>query len=246
MAYVALAAATVGAFFVTQHLKVSTPLIAGFPKPTPGVISPDGTGCGGSYRVARFSFYLLNRADDVAVYVVGPSGIIVRTLASGRPMRREVRTQFPWDGHEDDGRVAPDGMYVFRVALLRQNRTVDYTRVPVTVLSSPPHPVITAVAPAHVRQGGTPVQIRYSGNEQRAVTVRIYRIGRRDSARLVKSFHAGWRGATWDGRVRRRPAPAGRYLIGLEVQDRACNVGRFPPRLPPSEGSVAQAEVTVS
>ena len=37
--FVALAIATVGAFFVTQHLKVTTPLIAGFPAPVPSAIT---------------------------------------------------------------------------------------------------------------------------------------------------------------------------------------------------------------
>ena len=44
-AFGALIVATVAAFFVTQHLKVSTPLIAGFPHPSPSAISPAGNGC---------------------------------------------------------------------------------------------------------------------------------------------------------------------------------------------------------
>ena len=35
VAFAALVAATIGAFFVTQHLKVTTPLIQGFPRPVP-------------------------------------------------------------------------------------------------------------------------------------------------------------------------------------------------------------------
>jgi hypothetical protein len=247
-AFAALAVATVGAFFVTQHLKVSTPLIAGFPKPTPAVISPDGNGCGGGHRVARFSFYLLHRADDVAVYVVDTSGTIVRTLASGRHMRRGVRIPdglFLWDGREDNGGVAPDGEYYFRVALLHQNRTVEYTRVPVTVKSSPPHPIVTSVSPALIPKGGAPVQIRYRGNEQRAVTVRIYRTDPLGATRVVKRFRAGWRGASWDGRIRQRPAPPGTYLVGLTVQDAACNTGQFPPSTPPIPASTPHAGVTV-
>lgn len=247
-AFAALAAATVGAFFVTQHLKVSTPLIAGFPKPTPAVISPAGYGCGGSHRVARFSFYLLHRADDVAVYVVDQTGTIVRTLTSGRHMRRGVRDPdglFQWDAREDSGRVAPDGMYYFRVALLHQNRTVEYTRVPVTVKSSPPHPVVTGVSPALIPQGGTPAQVRYRGNEQRPGTVRIYRTDPPGAPRLVKRFRAGWRGALWDGNIAQRPAPAGTYLFGLEVTDAACNSGEFPPAIPPVPGSTPHAGITV-
>jgi FlgD Ig-like domain len=247
-AFAALAAATVGAFFVTQHLKVSTPLIAGAPQPTPAVIDPTGNGCGGRYRIARFSFYLLHRADDVAVYVVDQSGTIVRTLASGRHMRRKVRTpdgQFPWNGREDDGSVAPDGTYYFRVALLHQNRTVQYTKTPVQVKTVPPRPTVTSVSPSLIPQSSTPVMIRYRGTEQRGVVVRIYRTDLPGALRLVKSFGAGWRGASWDGRIRQRPAPAGTYLVGLEVTDKACNTGRFPLTMPPPPGSTAHAGITV-
>ncbi|MEA2161271.1 MAG: hypothetical protein QOD66_3651 [Solirubrobacteraceae bacterium] len=247
-AFAALSAATVGAFFVTQHLKISTPLIAGAPNPTPAVISPTGNGCGGRYRITNFSFYLLNRADDVAVYVVDQSGTIVRTLASGRHMRRKVRTpdgQFPWNGREDNGRVAPDGTYYFRVALLHQNRTVQFTRTPVQVKTVPPHPSVTSVSPSLIPQGGAPVLIRYGGDEQRGPTVWIYRTDLPGAPRLVKSFRAGWRGASWDGKIRQHPAPAGTYLVGLKVTDKACNTGRFPPTIPPSPGSTPHAGVTV-
>ncbi len=245
-AYAALAVATVGAFFVTQHLKVSLPLVSPNAHPTPAIISPEGQGCAGAHRrVGAFSFYLLNRADNVAVYVVDASGTIVRTLASGWRMPRKVRTNFPWDGRENSGRLAPDGSYHFRIVLLEQNRTVDYTRVPVTVKSSPPHPVVSGVSPALLARGGGPVQIHYSGTEQRAVTVQIYRTDLPGRPRLVKRFRAGWRGANWDVRIRQRPAPAGTYLVGLEVQDAACNIGRFLPTLPASPGSAAQATLTV-
>ena len=39
-AFVALVIATVAAFFVTQHLKVSTPLIQYRPAPVPNTINP--------------------------------------------------------------------------------------------------------------------------------------------------------------------------------------------------------------
>jgi hypothetical protein len=249
-AFVTLAVATVGAFFVTQHLKVSTPLIAGAPKPFPAVISPAGNGCGGTRRVARFSFYLLHRADDVAVYIVDGNGTIVRTLASGRHMRRGVRTpdgQFPWNGREDNGRVAPDGAYYYRVALLHQNRTVEYTRTPVTVRSTPPQPVVTSVHPSLIPQGSEPVQIRYRGNEHRGGVMRLYRTDLPGPLRAVKSFRTPWKGqqATWDGKINRHPAPAGTYLVGLDVTDAACNTGRFPSELPPARGTTAHAGVTV-
>lgn len=245
-AFVVLAVATVGAFFVTQHLKVTTPLIAGAPKPAPAAISPGSNQCGGTHRATLFSFYLLHRADDVAVYVVDQSGTIVRTITSGRHMRVRVRTAFHWNGREDDGTIAPDGTYYFRVALLHQNRTIEYTRTPIQVLTSPPRPVVTSVSPSLLPQAGSPAIIRFRGNEQRSGFVRIYRTDLPGSPRLVKVFRA-WKGgeAHWDGKIRQRPAPAGTYLVGLEVKDAACNTGEFPPTLPPAPNSTPRAGVTV-
>ena len=66
-AFAALVAATVAAFFITQHLKVTTPLIAGAPRPAPEVINPlSGKRCSGvDHRVMHISFYLLRRSDVV-------------------------------------------------------------------------------------------------------------------------------------------------------------------------------------
>ncbi len=250
VAFAALVVATVGAFFVTQHLKVSTPLIAGDPYPYPAAISPRNTACAGFHQTARFSFYLLHRTDDVAVYVVSADGTIVRTLASSRHMRRGVRTpdgQFPWNGREDSGRVAPSGTYFFRIALLGQGRTIELTKTPVTVMNTAPRPVVTDVSPSLIPRGTTPVTIHYSGDEQRGGTIRIYRTDLPGAPRLVKSFLTPWNGqtATWDGTILGRPAPAGTYLIGLDVTDAACNTGHFPTALPPTRGTTPHAGVTV-
>ena len=154
-AFAALAAATVAAFFVTQHLKVSNPLINGFPKPTPATIAPAHDGCGGSYRVAHLSFYLQHRADDVAVYIVDSSGQIVRTLAGDRHMRRGVRRpdgEFDWDGRTDSGQVVPDGSYFWRVVLLGQGRTIELPQ-PVTVKDRGPRPRVVSVVPRLIPAG---------------------------------------------------------------------------------------------
>jgi hypothetical protein len=249
-AFAALVAATVAAFFITQHLKVTTPLIAGAPFPAPGAINPYETACGGKDRKTFISFYLLHRSDDVGVYVVDQGGNVVRTIASSRHMRRGVRNpdgDFTWDGRQDDGAVAPDGTYYFRVALLHQGRTLDLTGTPVAVKTRPPSPVVSGVSPSLIPQGHTPVTIRYSGNERRGGTVKIYRTDLARGPRLVKSFLTPWSGqkAYWDGRIRGRPAPAGTYLVGLDVTDGACNTGHFPRTLPPAPGSTPHAGVTV-
>jgi hypothetical protein len=257
IAFGALVAATVAAFFITQHLKVSTPLIAGFPKPVPAVINPlDGTVCGGvDHRQMRISFYLLNRSDDVDVYIVDQSGTIVRTLASGVHMRggaHPVRRLFVWNGREDNGRIAPDGIYYVRVALIHQGRTLTITGAsgpaPVKVKSAPPAPVVRSVTPHLIPNGSSmSVTIVYSGNENRGGTVRIYRTDLPAKPRLGKSFLTPWKGhqASWNGRINGRPAPAGIYLVGLDVTDAACNTGQFPVQLPPPPGSTPGAGLTV-
>jgi len=249
-AFSGLVVATVGAFFVTQHLKVTTPLIAGAPAPIPAVIDPRGPACNGMNRTTSISFYLLHRSDDVSLYVVDETGTIVRTVASGRHMRRGVRVPdgvFSWNGTRDDGSIAPDGTYHFRAALVQQGRTVDLSARTVRVKTTPPKPMVTSVSPSLIPQGRARVRIQYAGNEGRGGTVRIYRTDLPSGPRLGRSFPTPWQGQTalWDGRVNRRPAPQGTYLVGLDVTDGACNTGHFPASMPPAVGSTPHAGVTV-
>jgi hypothetical protein len=106
-AFAALVAATIAAFFVTQHLKVTTPLIQGFPAAAPGVIDPlHPATCGKvNHGSTTISFYLQHRGDTVDVYVVNQDDDIVDTVATGRHMRKDVRKPdgvFHWDGRESN------------------------------------------------------------------------------------------------------------------------------------------------
>ena len=254
-AFAVLVAATIAAFFLTQHLKVTTPLLAGTPRPVPGVIDPlHGVPCmqGRNSGSTTISFYLQHRADTVDVFVVSDAtGEIVRTVATNRHMRKGVRNPdgvFHWDGRQDNGSVAPDGSYYFRVALIHQNRTIDLSTVPVKVKTGPPRPVVTRVTPSLIPgTHGTSVTIHYAGNENRGGTVRIYRTDL-PGAPLVKSFLTPWNGHTaiWDGKINRRPAPPGTYLVGLDVSDAACDTGHFPAHVPPAPETSPNAGVTVS
>jgi FlgD Ig-like domain len=253
VSFVALVLATSGAFFVVQHLKVTTPLIAGFPKAVPGTINPYGASCNGvNHGRMWISFYLLHRSDDVDVYVVNSSGTIVRTLAIGRHMAIKKRSVFSWDGREDNGTVAPDGTYYMRVALIHQGRTFQLTSgtaaTPVTikVKTVPPHPVVKNVSPSLIPVDGTPVTIRYTGTEGRSGFVDLYRTDLPGDP-LVFSFRTKARStsAVWNGRIHGLPAPAGTYLVGLTVLDAACNKGRFPLLMPPVPGTTPNAGVTV-
>lgn len=240
-AFTALAAATIGAFFIVQHLKVTTPLLSGYPAPDPAVINPVyGGTCGGvDHRHMSVSFYLLHRSDDVDVYIVNQSGAIAATLATNRYMqaRPPRRMAFTWDGREDNGRLAPDGLYYIHVDLVHQGRTVVISNQltgaaePVRVQSTIPAPRVTAVDPRVIPQGGSAdVTIHYTGTEGRAATVLLYRTGSSSVPSLVKAFLISGAGgqATWDGKIHGRPAAAGTYLVGLRVTDAACVTAQSP------------------
>jgi len=263
VAFAALVVATVAAFFITQHLKVSTPLIGGFPRPYPAVINPvSGVTCYDpvakrqvDHRFMTISFYLQNRSDSVNVYVVDAAGRTVATLARSRFMQggaNPLRSQFVWRGREPSGAFAPDGRYYVKVRLIHTARTVTISNPsgpePLTVKTLAPKPVVTSVTPKVVsRHARTPVKIQYAGNQSRGATVIVYRVLRHGRFRVVKSFLTPWKGqvASWDGLIHGQPAPSGRYLVGLEVTDAACNTGRFPAKLPPPRGTAVQAFVTV-
>src|SRR6185437_7189868 len=209
--------------------------------------------CGGvSSGSTTISFYLQHRSDDVIVSVVNAADdAVVRTVADGRHMRKDVRIPdgvFHWNGRLADGTLAPDGNYYFRVTLIHQNRTIDLTGVPVRVKTTTPHPVITSVQPNEIAPG-TQVKIQYAGNEHRGGTILLYRLDTAQGrARLIKEFLTPWKGQTavWDGTVAgQRPAPAGTYLLAFQVSDAACNTGRYPARIPPATASAADDVVTV-
>jgi hypothetical protein len=269
--FAALVLATVGAFFVTQHLKVSTPLINGSPRPAPAAFNPiSGRICRGSgpehrlidYRRVRFSFYLQHRADNVAVYVVSErTGEIVATVAEDRHMRLDVRNpdgDFRWNGREGDGDgpYAPDGTYYFRIALQQEGRTFDWTQTPFQIITLPPQPRVRSVhvtgerarsGPAVIAPGLQTATIHFTPGAYRNTNIVIYRTDLPGQARIVKRFGvSGSRGtAVWDGLIRGRPAPAGTYLVGITVTDQACNPGQFPIVMPPPPGTTPDTGVTV-
>jgi hypothetical protein len=262
-AFVALVIATIAAFFVTQHLKVTTPLVAGRPTLFPGAINPvDGHTCRVrtprgqlervSFKRMKVSFYLLHRADDVAVYVVNQDGVQVKAFPP-RKMAVKRRSTFIWDGREDNGSVAPDGTYYLQVSLIHQARSLQISNPsgaePVVVDTKPPRLVVTGVSQALIPQRlGSSVTVRYSGSNGLRPRVLIYRTDLPGGLRLVKSYAATSAAGhtTWNGTVSGGlPAPQGTYLIGLELTDKACNTGYFPTQKPPAPGTTAHAGVTV-
>ena len=201
-AFIALAIATVGAFFLVQKIKVSTPFIAGLPAPHPTQINPvSGGTCAipsgklhrprpTDFRQMKISFLLLNKADDVTVAMVDGAGHVVDTVARSVPMSINRRHAFVWNGHLSDGRVAPSGRYYVQVTLLHQRRTIRITSQntgqlePVTVEDSPaPIKVVSVTAggvePAVFPQTtGRPIAVRFTVVGTHRPTVRVYRTER--------------------------------------------------------------------
>jgi hypothetical protein len=274
-AFVALAIATAAAFFFTQHLKVSTPLIAGDPSPHPSTINPVSGGVcpfpgprgkpiPTSFREMKISFYLLNRNDDVDVFIIKPDGVVVDTIGTDVQMvakPRPKRHQFIWNGRLSDGKLAPDGTYDVKVSLLDQGRSYVIadastgTVLPVTVQTKPPAIRVTSVSgpggerPAVIpAPGGADATIHYAGTGKLRPQIQIYRSSASGRLRLVKSYFATTRSGSslWNGTLRhQRPAPPGTYVVGLQFTDASCTVVRSPASLHPAPGLIANARVTV-
>jgi len=147
----ALIVATIGAFFISQHLKVTTPFISGVSGPSPPAINPvhgptacrdPASGRKVSERSTTVSFYVVHHADAVNVYIVDQSGATARVIAKDVSMHRSkapmpdafraVTKYFNWDGRNAAGRPVAPGTYFFRVELIHQQRTIELPQ-PVTV-----------------------------------------------------------------------------------------------------------------
>jgi hypothetical protein len=176
--------ATVGAFFLIQHLKVAAPPINGFPAPVPSAINPvsggtcllrnsEGQLVAVSFRSTKISFYLQNRAAVVDVDIVTPTGrFVARMNGSGRYMPLLRRRTFTWNGRSADGTVARDGVYNIRVTLVNQAAPLLIADQgtgaveSVTVRTRPPRLTVTAVTPDAVPDATHPtVTIHYAGND---------------------------------------------------------------------------------
>jgi flagellar hook assembly protein FlgD len=221
-----LVAATGAAFFVTQELKTSDPVVKRLALQR--FFSPNGDG---RKERAGISFQL-PKGDRVTVDVVDGDGDRVRRLADGRRLPAGTHT-LSWDGRDDDGRVPEDNTYYVRVSLREQGRAVTGPRG-IVLTTEAPRPRIVSAGPARIDAGRrVPVAVRFTGP---AVVRPIFRVWRTDgSVREVASFTVprGQHVGTWDGLVDGRPAPEGTYAFSVTVQNRALIQGTAPGPLPP-------------
>jgi FlgD Ig-like domain len=226
--FVLLVVATVAAFFVTQRLKRSAPVIRHVKMPL--YISPNGDG---RKDTARISFRLPKADDRVTVSMVDPNGDEVRRLADRRLGKGLHR--FVWNGRDSSAAILPDGFYYLRVVLSGQGRGT-IARRGIHLVTAKPKPKLLSVTPARMHAGAAqPVTIHYSGPSNPAPVFSVYRTDA-GPPRLVQRFTGtvGSTSGTWNGRIGARPAPAGTYAFAVTVENRALVAGSAPARLPPT------------
>ena len=229
--------ATGGAFFVTQRLKRSTPIVTRvfFYQ----WIGPQ-CGCSKAHVIVRFD---LPKAQRVTVSLVNRAGEVARTFADDRFLSKGTHP-FRWNGRGDDGVVVPDGPYRLRVGLREEGRSITAPRV-LHVDTRPPQPRIVAVTPPTLVPGAASrrgrARIRFVGPSTPPAQFAVWRTDG-GKAKQVAGF-SGRRGrqtATWDGLVNGRPAPEGSYAFSVTVQDKAGNKGSVPRKLPPVKGGAVR------
>ena len=228
--FLLLVAATVGAFFVTQRLKRSGPVVKRLALPL--YISPNGDG---RKDTARITFNL-PKGDRVTVDVVNANDDEVRRLLDDVRLRRGFHA-LNWDGRNNFGLVPKDGYYYVRVTLRHEGRAATGPRG-MQLVTKPPRPRILSTTPARLPLNGrrTPVRIRFTGPASPPPVYSVYRTDGPEPVKVatftgVRSSHVG----TWNGLVKGKPAPEGIYAFAVTVQNRALVAGSWPHRLPPKD-----------
>ncbi|MEA2466639.1 MAG: hypothetical protein QOJ57_765, partial [Thermoleophilaceae bacterium] len=232
--FCALVVATVAAFFVTQRLKRSTPVVRSVN--TQLFVSPNGDG---RKDRAKITFFL-PKADRVTVSITDARGDEVRRLADRRLKRG--RHRFFWNGRDSSAVILPDGLYYLRVILAREGRG-SITRRPIRLVTKPPAPKLLSVTPNRVAPGAkNVVTIRFSGPSNPKPLFTVYRTDLPGPPLVVRRFTGtiGSDEGLWDERLQDgRPAPAGTYAFAVTVQNRARVSGSSPRKLPPAPGTAA-------
>ena len=98
--FVGLALVTVAAFFITQRLKSSDPVVSRIA--TPLYLSPNGDGQKDKANVT----FELPKGDNVTVAIVTEAGNVRRTLMDDKHLGRG-RHAVVWDGRDDSGAGRP-------------------------------------------------------------------------------------------------------------------------------------------
>src|SRR4051812_4018027 len=189
-----LVAATVGALFVTQRLKRSTPVVQDIHLPV--YISPNGDGRKDKATIT----FKVQKPDRVTVSIVNGGGDEVRRLADHHLSKG--RHSFDWNGRDGTASVLPDGFYYLRVVLQQEGRGT-ITRRGIQLVTKPPTAKLLSVAPNRIRAGSSQaVTAKFSGPANPRPQISVYRTDQ-GPPRLVTRFSTpiGSQQGRWDGRI---------------------------------------------
>ena len=183
----ALLGCTAAAFAVTEGLKLEKSPITN--TIVDKVVAPDSS----THAIAAISFTLRKR-DRLTVEIVNGNGDVIRTLA--RSKQAEPGTlQFKWNGRDDSGRVAPDGVYKPRVHLAREHRTIALPNS-IRMDATPPLIKLVSVRPLVFSPDGDFlrdfVRIRYQTNEKAQAILYVDGDRRTLVNRLVRAGKLDW------------------------------------------------------
>jgi hypothetical protein len=215
----ALLAATVGAFALTQGAKTEPSPIFG--TKIDKLFSPD---CGCEKNEAAIDFRL-RKADRLEVWMEH-DGDRVTTLVSGRDFPAGP-VSLAFSGFTEAGRTLPDGVYVPVVRLARSHRTITL-----------PNPIRIDKRPPTIAVPKTKIAIRSPDGDGRADVFRAsYRLDEPAHAilyvngrRALFTRRQQQRGELlWNGKVEGHSARPGIYVLQASAQDRAGNRSRPYP-----------------
>lgn len=202
----ALLVATGLAFAITERLKLTPSPILGTSVPYK-FFSPVCE-CDTDVAIIRFR---LRKRDTIDVEILDRSGVVVRTLARRQPKDRGS-VEIIWNGRDESGAVAPEGVYRPRVRLHKQRRTITLPN-PITLDLTRPRFVAAAVRPLVFSPDG-------DGRNELVV----------DGRRQVLKRGTRERGVVqWFGLIDGVRVEPGRYRVQLGARDLAGNIARWTP-----------------
>jgi hypothetical protein len=205
---VGLLVATAAAFAITERLKLTKSAVYG--TQVSRALSPT---CGCARGRARV-FFKLRRPDDITVSVLSSHGQEVALLAAQHYPRGPVTLR--WDGHDDNGTRAPDGVYRVQIHLSGQHQTIELPN-PIQLDTKPPQIVSIdqnrdVFSPDGDRQADF---VRITVTLSKPAHVALYLDGTRvlySRARLKNSV-------SWHGNASNGTLPAGSYTLQLGAVD---------------------------
>jgi hypothetical protein len=203
------------------------------------VFSPNGDGRKDTLAV-RFR---IKNTDVISVDAIDENDRIVASLVEDRRLHAGTPTQVRWNGRDESGARAPDGVYRLQVTLRDEGRTVIVRRR-YRLDTVAPKPAVSDVGPTEGpgpellpnREGAVRIETPPTGADP---SVAIFRTSG-DEPRMITRLPLADRAASWDGTAGGRAVPPGTYVAVAQWRDRAGNLGSSVP-LDPKTGAPALA-----